>query len=184
MIPNDVVIAVFENHKEVDTAVRDLIDGGLDAKHFSVVGKGYHTEEKVLGFYNTGDRMKVWGKYGAFWGGLWGLLFGGMFLVMPVLGPVVILGHLAVILASGIEGAVLVGGISAIGAALLNIGVPKDSVVRYETAIKEDCFLVTAHGTHDEMERAKAILAAYHPTHLDWHEKAMPIAPEAAVAAK
>jgi hypothetical protein len=37
-----------------------------------IVGKGYHTDEQVVGYYNTGDRMKVWGKNGAFWGGFWG----------------------------------------------------------------------------------------------------------------
>jgi hypothetical protein len=42
-------------------------------KNLSVVGKGYHTEEKVIGFYNVGDRVKFWGSRGAFWGGLWGL---------------------------------------------------------------------------------------------------------------
>lgn len=64
MNPDDVVVAVFEDHQQVDRAVRKLIEGGLDAKHLSVVGKGYHSEEKVVGFYNTGERMKMWGKYG------------------------------------------------------------------------------------------------------------------------
>jgi len=28
----------------------------------SIVGKGYHTDEHAVGYYNTGDRMKYWGK--------------------------------------------------------------------------------------------------------------------------
>lgn len=40
----------------------------------SAVGTGYHSEEGIIRFYNTGDRVRIWGKYGAFWGGLWGLL--------------------------------------------------------------------------------------------------------------
>jgi hypothetical protein len=36
-------------------------------KHLSVVGKGYHTEEKVVGSYKIGNRIKFWGKRGAFW---------------------------------------------------------------------------------------------------------------------
>lgn len=53
-------------------------------KKLSVVGKDYHTEENVVGFYTAGDRMKFWGKLGAFWGGLWGILFGsaGLYLAM------------------------------------------------------------------------------------------------------
>jgi len=38
-------------------------------KKLSIVGRDYHTDEHVVGYYNTGDRMKVWGKTGAFWGG-------------------------------------------------------------------------------------------------------------------
>ena len=35
---------------------------------------------------------------------------------------------------SGVENAVLVGGLSAIGAALYSIGIPKDTVLQYESA--------------------------------------------------
>jgi len=35
-------------------------------------GKGLSHDEQVVGYYNTGDRMKYWGKVGAFWGGFWG----------------------------------------------------------------------------------------------------------------
>ncbi len=34
--------------------------------HFSIVDKGYYTEEKVVGFYNVGDRVKPWGKNALF----------------------------------------------------------------------------------------------------------------------
>ena len=64
------------------------------------------TEEHIVGYYNAGDRMKVWGKLGAFWGGFWGLFFGGLFLASPVTGPVVVLGFLATIIVAGIEKAV------------------------------------------------------------------------------
>lgn len=170
MTQHDVVIAVFADHREANTAVGELIHDGFDIKNFSVIGKGYHTEESVVGFYNMGERMRFWGKYGAFWGGLWGLFFGGIFLTVPVVGPVVVLGHLAVIVVSAIEGALVVGGLTAIGAALYSIGIPKDSVIKYEEAIKADNFLIVAHGTTDEMARAKAILAASHPKQLDLHQ--------------
>ena len=28
---------------------------------------------RAVGYYNAGDRVKMWGRNGAFWGGLWGL---------------------------------------------------------------------------------------------------------------
>src|SRR5271157_2028711 len=143
----DTVTVVFADHDAAETAVKKLTAAGFEMKNLSVVGKGYHTEEKVVGFYNTGDRIKFWGTRGAFWGGLWGLFFGGLFLTVPVVGHVVVLGYLATVAFAAIENALMVGGLSALGAALYSIGVPKDSVIQYETALKADDFLVMAHGT-------------------------------------
>ena len=138
-------------------------------KNLSLVGKGYHTEEKVVGFYNMGDRIKFWGKRGAFWGGFWGLFLGGLFMTVPVIGHVVVLGYLAAVAISGIENAVVLGGLSALGAALYSIGIPKDSVLQYESDLTADDYLVMAHGTTEEVARAKAILGTVNPTRLDVH---------------
>ena len=166
---NDSVVAVFAEHSAAETAIKELIAAGFEMKNLSVVGKGYHTDEKVVGFYNTGDRIKFWGTRGAFWGGFWGLFLGGLFMAVPVVGHVVVLGYLATILIAGIENAVVVGGLSAIGAALYSIGVPKDSVIQYETALKTDSFLVMAHGPGAEIARAKTILGTVNPTRVDVH---------------
>jgi hypothetical protein len=165
----DTVIAVFADHQAADAAVKKLTASGFEMKHLSVVGKGYETEEKVVGFYNVGDRIKFWGTRGAFWGGFWGLFFGGLFMTIPFVGHVVVLGYLATVAISGIENAILVGGLSALGAALYSIGVPKDSVLQYETALKADRFLVMAHGTAEEVARAKTILGTANPLRVDVH---------------
>src|SRR5208337_3661560 len=65
------VVAVYLTHTEADQAVKELQRGGVDLRNLSIVGKGYHTDEHAVGYYNTGDRMKYWGKMGAFWGGFW-----------------------------------------------------------------------------------------------------------------
>jgi hypothetical protein len=97
------------------------------------------------------------------------LFFGGLFLTIPIVGHVVVLGYLGVMAVSAIESAIVVGGLSALGAALYGIGVPKDSVIQYEAAIKADSFLVMAHGTATEMARAKAILETTNPSRVDLH---------------
>lgn len=170
MSDHDAVVAVFADHSGADAAIRKLANAGLDMKHFSVVGKGYHTEERVIGFYNAGDRMKFWGKNGAFWGAMWGLFFGGILFTIPVVGHVIVLGHLAAMIYGAVEGALVVGGLSALGAALFSIGIPKDSVIQYEEALKADGFLVVAKGSRTEMARAKEILASEKPSRLDLHE--------------
>lgn len=170
MTKNDAIVAVFTNHHGAEAAIRKLAEGGLDIRHFSIVGKGYHTEEKVVGFYNTGDAVKFWGKNGAIWGGLWGLFFGGIFMTVPLVGSVVVLGHLAAMVFAAVEGAVVVGGLSALGAAIFSLGIPKDSVVNYEEALKVDRFLLVAHGPVEEMTRAKTILETTNAISLDLHQ--------------
>ena len=80
-----------------------------------------------------------------------------------------VLGYLGAVVISGIENAILVGGLSALGAALYSIGIPKDSVVEYEAALKADNFLVMAHGTAEKVARAKSVLSTFNPSRLDLH---------------
>jgi hypothetical protein len=165
----DTAVAVFANHESAEAAVKKLSAAGFAMKDLSLIGKGYRSEEKVVGFYNTGDRVKFWGKWGAFWGGFWGLFFGGLFISIPIVGHVVVLGYLAAAIVSGVENAVVVGGLSALGAALYGIGIPKDSVVQYESALAADNFLVMAHGSAADVARAKTILGTIDPSRLDVH---------------
>ena len=176
-------IGVFPDHEAAEKAVKTLTAAGFDMKHLSVVGKGYHSEEKVVGFYNVGDRIKFWGSRGAFWGGFWGLFFGGLFLTAPLTGPVLVVGFLATVVISGIENAVVVGALGALGAALYSVGVPKNSVLQYESDIKADGFLVMVRGSSEEVERAKGILGTSNASRVDIHSGAI-VEPEAAHAAE
>jgi hypothetical protein len=127
-------------------------------KQLSIVGKNYHTEEQVIGYYTLGDRVASWGSTGLFWGWICGLLFGSAFFFVPGIGLVMFGGPIVSWLIGALETAALVGGISVVGSALIGAGIPKDSVVKYETALKADKYLVIAHGTSWEVERAKEIL--------------------------
>jgi hypothetical protein len=113
--------------------------------------------------------MKYWGKVGAFWGGFWGLLFGSALFIIPGLGPILAAGPVVAWIVAGLEGAVEVGALGALGAGLYSIGIPKDSVVKYETALKTDQFLMIVHGTAAEVARAKDILETTHPAELGMH---------------
>lgn len=155
---NTAVVGIYSSHTEAEASVKELQRSGFDMTKLSIVGKDYQTEEHVIGYYNTGDRMKVWGKRGAFWGGFWGLLFGSALFFVPGIGPLIVFGPLVAWIVGALEGAVVVGGLSALGAALYGIGIPKDSIMQYETALKSDRFLVIAHGATDEVTKARRIL--------------------------
>ncbi|MDR3601850.1 MAG: permease [Desulfosporosinus sp.] len=160
MSENNMVVSVFNTHTEAEEAIKELQKAGFDMKKLSVVGKDYQTDEHVVGYYNTGDRVKYWGKLGAFWGGLWGFLFGSAFFFVPGIGPLVVGGPLVSWIIGALEGAAIVGGLNAFGAALYSIGIPKDSILKYETSLKSDKFLLIVHGTREEVEKAKEILEA------------------------
>lgn len=152
------VVAVYDTHEQAERAVKALQEAGFDMKSLSIAGRDTHTDEHVVGCYNAGDRMKYWGSIGAFWGGFWGLLFGSAAFAIPGIGPVLVAGPLVGWIVAGLEGAVVVGGVSALGAGLVSIGIPKDSVIKYEVVLKTDKFLLIVHGAQDAVYRARLIL--------------------------
>ncbi len=76
MTTTNSVGAIYDTHEQAEHAVKELQQAGVDMKSLSIAARDTHTDEHVVGYYNTGDRMKYWGKMGAFWGGFWKLLFG------------------------------------------------------------------------------------------------------------
>ena len=149
---------VYKTHFDAENAVRRLGNSGFDMKHLSLIGKGYHTEEHPIGFYSKGHRIISWGKFGAFWGAIWGLIFTPAVFLIPGLGVMALAGPVVGALVSALETAVVVGGLSALGAAMVELGVQKDQVIEYEVAIKADQFVLLVHGSNDEVERAHSLL--------------------------
>jgi hypothetical protein len=166
---NNAVVAIYKSHGEVENAVKELQQAGFDMKKLSIIGRDTHTDEHVVGYYNTGDRMKYWGKLGAFWGGFWGLLFGSAFFMIPGVGPLLVAGPLVGWIVGALEGAVVVGGMSALGAGLYSQGIPKDSILSYEIALKTDKFVLIAHGSATEVAHARQIINDTRPEALDHH---------------
>ncbi len=169
MAKENAAVAVYNTHTEAEAAIKELQKSGIDMKKLSILGKEYHAEENVVGYYNAGDRMKFWGKLGAFWGGLWGLLFGSALFFIPGIGHIVALGPVGGMIVGALENAVIVGGLSALGAGLYSVGIPKDSVIKYETAVKADKFLVIVHGTEEEVNKAKEIINSTDPVESGTH---------------
>jgi hypothetical protein len=162
---DNAIVSVFDTHTQAESAIKELQTSGFDMKKLSIIGKGFHSEEKPVGFYTTGDRVKSWGGIGAFWGGLWGMLFGAAFIWIPGIGPIAAAGPFVHILVTALEGAAVIGGFSALGAALASLGVPRDSIVKYEKELRADKYLLIAHGDKTEVERARRIMEQVKATH-------------------
>jgi uncharacterized membrane protein len=94
---------------------------------------------------------------------VFGIVFAPAFFWIPGIGPILTGGIIGSLLMGAVEGgavgAALGGGAGALAAALASIGIPKDSVIRYEAALKANNFLLIASGSKVEVARARAILA-------------------------
>ena len=159
----DSVVAIYEDHDEAEHAIRKLQESGLDMKTLSIAARDPEVTAHVSGYYTAGNRMLHWGKLGAFWGALWGILFDSALFAIPGIGPVLLAGPLVSWVVAVLEGAVVVGGLSAIGAGLVSIGIPKHSVIEYEAALQTNKFLLIVHGTRKEVNRAKEIISKTQP---------------------
>jgi uncharacterized membrane protein len=157
------IIAIYDTHTAAESAIKSLQQAGIDMKQLSIVGKDFYTEEHVVGFYTSGERMKFAGGRGAFWGSLWGVLFGSAFFVIPIIGPLVGM------IVSALSGAVIGGSAGVLAAALASLGIPEDSVVKYELAVKGGSYLVLARGSSKMVELARTTLGTSDASHLQVH---------------
>lgn len=64
----------------------------------------------------------------------------------------------------------VVAGLSVLGASLYGLGIPKDSILRYETALRADKFVLIVHGAALETTHAKDILSKIKSELLDHHQ--------------
>jgi hypothetical protein len=168
-------VAVFARHQDAEAAIRELQKGGFDMKNLSIIGRDYHTEEHALGFYNAGDRVKYWGKLGAFWGTVFGILFAPAFFFIPGIGPVLTGGIIGSMLMGTLEGAAVGaavgGGSGLLAAGLASLGIPKDSVIRYEADLKANRFLLIAGGSKADVEKARTILVGVGTAQVQVHAR-------------
>lgn len=170
---SNLAIAVYDHHTEAEAAVKVLEAAAFDMTKISIVGKDYMTEEHVVGFLNAGDRARIFGKYGAWWGGLMGIFFSSALMFIPVVGHIIVLGPIAAAFVSAIEGAAVVGGIGALVGALTALGIPKNSVLRYETALLANKFLLVVHGDAADVARAAELLKESGHDFIDQHISAL-----------
>ena len=166
------IVAVYPTHATAESALRALQESGLDMKGLSIAGKARHSEEHAVGFYTSEDRVKFWGGRGALWGGLYGLLLGGGFFLLPVTGPILVMGPLVGWIVGALDGALIGGAVGVLAAALASLGIPDDAVIRYEIEVKEGRYLVLGRGSPAMIGHARIILESTGATELAVHADA------------
>ena len=157
----DAIVAVYATEADLTEAIKLLEHERYDMAAISVLGTGMSQERHVIGFETQRSNAARWAK----WGGLWGWVFGA-FIFVPGIGHVAVGGYLLFMLISAGVGAT--GG--ALGGALTGMGIPEDGIPVYESDLRAERFLVIAHGTPGEGDRARALLAKTTHERLDHHQ--------------
>ncbi|MCA9933701.1 MAG: DUF1269 domain-containing protein [Ardenticatenaceae bacterium] len=152
------VVHVYENMAAAETAVRKLDQGNFPIKQVSIMAQDMASEKEVHGFITTGDVAKAGAGTGAWMGGLFGILIGAAFIWVPGFGPLFVAGPLAAALLGGAEGAAAGAAGGGLLGALFGWGVSKQHIVKYQETLKAGKYLLVAHGSPEEVERARTIL--------------------------
>ena len=153
------VIAVYHDHAAAEAAVRRLQYEGFPIENISIIGKDFQTTEQPLGFVTAGSGAKEGAKFGAWTGSLFGLLVAPAFLILPGVGTLIVLGPLAALLVSGVEGALAGAAFGGLTGVLVGLGMSQDQAIRFEAQITAGKFLVTLQGDAKTIGRAKALFA-------------------------
>jgi len=159
------IIGIYETRSAAEAAIKALSREGFDMARVSIVGKGVHDGDQAHGFYTVGDRVRAWGASGGFWGAAWGLLLGSAVFVMPPIGLVAAAGPISAALVAALEGIAVVGGMSALSAALAHAGVPHEQALRHEADLLAGHLLLIVHGSPEDADRARRILAEQSAPH-------------------
>jgi hypothetical protein len=165
-------VAVYAHIDQAEEAVRKLGVGGFPVQHVSIIAQNLGTEKKIHGFVTSCDVAKSTARTGAWVGGIFGLLVGAAFLWVPGVGPLIVAGSLSSALLGGLEGAVAGAAVTGLLGWLTSLGISKQHILKYEQHVKAGKYLVIAHGSADDVAKAKTILAGTAPTEMNVHNPA------------
>jgi hypothetical protein len=169
------VIGMYDSMSKAEEAVYTLDRGGFPTRQVSIVAQHLQSESRVNGYVTVSDAGRTGAMTGAWLGGLLGLLTGVAFVWIPGVGPLIVTGHLAsalLTLVGGVDGAVVGVAWGGVLGILVGVGVSKEPIIKYEGHVKAGKYLVIAHGSGEEVERARNILQGTAATELQLHAEA------------
>lgn len=156
-VERQAVVALYDAHKPAADAVREMERSGCDLQWLSIVGRDYETESDTFGAAPLDRRAKAWDRRSAFWAGMWQRLNGSAMFMIPGLGPLLAAGPLVGWVGAALERGTPADGITALGAGLQRIGIPRERAVHYEARLRAGNYVVVTQGFPAEVSRAGRI---------------------------
>jgi hypothetical protein len=158
MSPSNATVVIYETPARAQTAVTRIGEAGFDLRKLSLAGRDCQERVQVSGCYGSRGTIRYWGNQRGFWDSVWSLLPDWAFLQIPGIGPVLVAGPLAGWIVAVLENASIFGELSALGACLYNIGIPRQEIPACEAALGAGKLLLVACGSCDEVSHAREIL--------------------------
>ena len=157
MSVNNATLTVFKSEVDAEAAVRQLARNGYDLSKVSMVGRDgdhavpveTHRDENLPG----GSPAMV----GASWGAIRAMLVGSGFFLVPGIGPLIVAGPLLTLIVRAMGTVVGPDKLFAMAAGLDELGIPKDTIVRCQAALKSGKVVLIAEGSAMAMILAREV---------------------------
>ena len=144
------VVCICETHEQAQRAMYNLQGAGIDMETLSIASKDTYSDPHDLEYYNVGEET----------------------FTIPGLGPLLVSGPLASWIVNAFDNGAGGGGVSILGAALATLAIPRDSILQYEAALRDDKHVLVVHGSSDAVAAAlKVIGGTTHCSHTVHGEK-------------
>lgn len=163
-------VGVFPERRVAEQALHELRDSGFPMDRVSVIARDADRHEEIAGadvhdpdrasrIGNKADEgAAVGAATGGALGGLTGLLVGLGTLAIPGIGPVMLAGATATVLATALAGGAIGAVTGGLLGALVGLGIPEERARVYNDRVARGDYLVIVDGTDEEIARAEQIL--------------------------
>jgi hypothetical protein len=160
MASQNAMVSIYDSPSEAYAALRRLQRSGFERNKLSVAAREQSEEAQVAAYYLSRDRVRCWGAQAAVWDLVWGMLSGWALFALPGIGRVWVAGPLSGWILACLENAPILNGLGGFGAGLHSVGIDRSSIPVYEAALRTNRCLVLAHGTREEVDKARLTLAS------------------------
>ena len=154
---NTAVFGIYSTRTALETAVRQLQDGGFRNTDISVLAPENvgNKDLATLKASKAPEGTAAGASSGAVIGGALGWLAGIGALAIPGIGPLIAAGPIVAALA----GVGALGAIGGVAGALIGFGIPEYEAKRYEGRVRKGGILLSVHADdHEWVKKAKALL--------------------------
>jgi hypothetical protein len=157
MAVNNATLSVFKSQVDAEAAVRLLARNGYDLGKVSMVGRDTDNDTCVSGCVNENGRGSSSTKDGVSWSGIRGMLVGSGFCLVPGIGSVVVAGPLLSLIVRSMGDGIPPDKLGALATGLHQLGIPKDSILRCQGALKAGKVVLIAEGSAMAMILAREL---------------------------